>query len=109
MNSVRNRVRAATAPGMTTGDAPDRQPASGNSAMLLHGFESIGGTGGLEPATAQWPEQHLFQRRNPQPIASDAKDQDVLGSVHSASRSFKSLAFRNVVKKSFSTSAQPLP
>src|ERR1035437_4612780 len=102
---------AAAAPRMTTPNALERQPASGQRAVAAQGFERVFRTARREAAAPQRPEQDRLGRRNHPPIEAHAENQDVFGRIHSiqALADFNNLAFRSVVKKSRSTWANPFP
>ena len=102
---------AAAAPGMATANAFERQPGAGERAVAPKGFERVFRTARREAAAAQRPEQDRLGRRDHPAIEAHAENQDVLGCVHPAGAltGFNNLAFRNVVKKSRSTWANPFP
>ena len=56
----RNRVIAATAPGMTTADAFERQPGSGQGAVRLKRFQRVLRAAWIEPATGERAQQQIL-------------------------------------------------
>ena len=102
---------AAAAPRMAAANALHRQPASGQRAVAAQGFQRVFRAARREPAAPQRPEQERLGRGNHPAIKAHAENQDMLGRIHSirALAGFNNLAFRSVVRKSRSTSANPLP
>ena len=70
----RDRIVAATAPGMATGNPFQGQPGSGQCAVGLNGFERIEGATWGESATAQRPANESFGGRKHPPIKAHAND-----------------------------------
>src|SRR5262245_37175065 len=101
-------IGATTAPGMTATDAFDRQPAAARHAVNSDRFERILRAARLETAPATWAKQRALHRRKHPTIKPNPEHQNVLTCVH-PDPYLKSLAFRRVVKKSFSTSANIFP
>src|ERR1039458_630220 len=92
---------------MTSANALERQPASRHRAVAAKGFERIFRTARREAAPPQRPEQERLGWRNHPAIQAHAENQDMLGCFTSTSvlTDFNNRAFRSVVKKSRSTSA----
>jgi len=107
----RDGVIAAAAPGMASANPPHGQPAPSQRAVRSDGVQRVFRATRGEPATAQRPEQQRFCRGNHPAIQAHAQHQNMLDRVHSArpAMGFNNLALRSVVKKSFSTAANPLP
>ena len=102
---------SAPAPGMTPANAFHCHPASRQRAMAAEGFQRVCGAARREPAASQRPEYEGLCRRQHPLIEAHARDQDMLGGIHSVSPAvgFNNLALRSVVRKSLSTAAKPLP
>jgi len=102
---------SAPAPGMATANPFQGQPASGQRAVAAEGVQRVFRATRREPAPPQRSEEERFCRRNHPPIQVDARNQDMLGRIHSTRTvsGFNNFAFRIVTRKSFSTAAKPLP
>ena len=79
--------------------------------MKTHRLERVLRTTWGEPAVRVRAKQKNFRRGNHAAVKLEAKDKNVLGGIHGLRTLsyFINRAFRKVVKKSFSTSANPLP
>jgi hypothetical protein len=69
-----DRIMAAAAPRMTTANALERQPASGERAVVAKGIEREFGTARREAAAPQRSEQDSLGRRNHPAIKAHAED-----------------------------------
>jgi hypothetical protein len=107
----RDRVIATPAPGMASANPAKCQPAAGQRSVGPEGVQGVFGTTGSEAALPQWPEQQGLCRRNHPAIQAHGKDQDMLGRIHSTHSitRFNNRAFRSVVKRSLSTTANGFP
>ena len=70
----RDRIVAATAPGVTAGNPFESQPGSEHRAMGLDGFERIERTTGRESAMAKRPANESFRGRKHATIKAHAND-----------------------------------
>ena len=70
----RDRIVAATAPGVTTRNPFKGQPGSTQCAMGLNGFERIERATGGESATAKRPANESFRGRKHPTIKAHADD-----------------------------------
>jgi hypothetical protein len=102
---------AAIAPRMTAADAPGRQRASHHGPVRVDGLDRVLRTGRCETAAAGRAEKKRQQRGNHPAINVDDKDENVLDGVQISfvPQFFNRPARRSVVRKSFSTAANPRP
>jgi hypothetical protein len=104
----RYQIATAAAPGMAPANSFHAEPRSFNRAVTRQGFERVLRATWRKPALPGVSEEERFCRRKDELIKPYGKHQNVLGRVHPL-RHFNNPAFRNVVKKSRSTSANCLP
>jgi hypothetical protein len=109
--SAGDRIVATAAPGMAAAYPAGCQPASTQCAVRPDGIQRVFGATRREPTAPQRPEQQRFRWGNHPAIQAHAKSQNMLDRIHSACSVayLNNLAFRTAVKKSRSTSANPLP
>lgn len=101
---------SASAPRMAPAKSFDGQPASRHGAVRLDRLQRVHRAGRGVTAAGERTEHRAQRRRNRPAIKPDAGNQNVLNRVHSVGFvAFNNFAFRNVVKKSFSTAAYFLP
>ncbi len=109
---IRNRVPAATTPGMTPANAFEREPASGERAVKANCvYRVFRATRGI-PALAERSEDQSLGRRYDPAVKPYACYQDMLGGIHAVDffvPIFSKPAFLKVVKKSLTTAPVSLP
>jgi hypothetical protein len=82
----RHRIVAAFAPWMTSANAPGRQPAAGERAVVFEGFNGVVRTTRLKPALRGGPEQKSLGRRQRHLIDPHQKNQNMWNGIHAGRR-----------------------
>src|SRR3974390_2546738 len=105
----RHRIFAAAAPGMTAADTFYCEPGPPQCPVQGDRFQRVIRAAWLKPAMGEWPENEGLGGRDHPTVKLQAENNGVLRRVHVPLRHFNNPAFRRLVKKSHSTSVNPLP